>query len=393
MVKIKSKNPKDIRRNNTALLLQLLRKRPYTLGEAATRLKLSTTAISNIAAKLCDKGLVTQSADGNNSVGRPPVTLRLNAEKGYFVLVNLLTSEEAVYRICFYDFSEKCVFQTAVPTHAENTDRLNESVLSAIADALAANGAKKEDIFSVFVAAPGVVNRETGDLEMTYLQTGIGAYNVRAYLAEALGVPVTVKTQLYLTAKAEARFGKLKKSRVSLVMDVSAGIGMMLMIDGVPFEGAHGYYGEIGLMNEKLTARPFDVSGGRGCLDDEFSLAAVKRRVAAALGREDERFSYAEFFAAAEGDGTAGELFADGVRKIAHFLENVFLLLDPDTVAFVGYVRQISEKFLRIIRETLSPQFADRTHFYVSGHTATVFDVLADEAIGEYIERYTQSKD
>ena len=381
--------PRDARKKNMVLLLKKLRKRPYTYQEAAAELKLSATAVANISGELCDKGILCRQSDATFSgVGRPPMSMELNVGHGLFLLIDLLTREGKDIGIRFCNFCGECVFETSIKGHIGHLDELNEELRSAVENELAKHGRSVSEILSVCVAAPGIVDRRTGRLEMTSLQPDIRSYNIKEYLEQTFGVPTTIRSYIYLAAKNEYRYGKLKKSRVALLINIEVGIGIAMLIDGEPFQGAHGFYGEIGLVGRDLLQGGDSMVDRRAHgLDQEITFAAIKRRAAEFMGINDHDLSYAEFFSRMHSDKAVQAAFGEGAGKIAHFLENLLLLFDPDTVVFTGYVKEAKNEFLENLRKIMLPQLLEKVELYVSDHDATMFDALFEEAVESYIER------
>jgi glucokinase len=103
--------------------------------------------------------------------------------------------------------------------------------------------------------------------------------------------PLVVESDVRAAAIAEVRFGAGAGIREVLYVTVGTGISCALLVDGVPYAGAHGHAISLGApVVEDVAAGPaLAAAGGRARAEDvvdDPALAGVVDAAAAALGRE-----------------------------------------------------------------------------------------------------------
>ena len=131
-------------------------------------------------------------------------------------------------------------------------------VAEAVEIALEQAGSAPEDLATIGIGAPGVIDRQRGVV--------VEAVNLRwndvplgDMLNERFGVPVVVDNDVNVAVLGEDRLGAGERAAHLLGVWVGTGIGGGLILDGKLHYGAFGSAGEIGHVH----AQPYNQPGGR----------------------------------------------------------------------------------------------------------------------------------
>jgi glucokinase len=201
---------------------------------------------------------------------------------------------------------------------------------------------------AVGIAVPGVIDGEAG---IAHFAANIGWKDLalRRQIQSVLDVPVAVSHDAAAAAMAEATLGAAVGVRDFLFLAIGTGIGGSLVLDGVPYIGAHGLAGELGHV-------PIDPQGEvcgcgeRGCLETVASAASIGRRYAARRphDRAASRLSASEVLKSAElGDPDAAVVRDDAVAALASALTTLQRMLDVDLVVIGGGLSAAASALLR----------------------------------------------
>jgi glucokinase len=153
--------------------------------------------------------------------------------------------------------------------------------------ALAQELAAREPVSAVGLGLCEFVDREgRPDSAQTIDWRGLDVWAAFAHVA-----PLVVESDVRAAAIAEVRFGAGAGIREVLYVTVGTGISCALLVDGVPYGGAHGHAISLGApVVEDVAAGPaVAAAGGRARAEDvvdDPSLAGVVEAAAGALGRE-----------------------------------------------------------------------------------------------------------
>jgi len=244
-----------------------------------------------------------------------------------------------------------------IPTRVEDgPDRIIERMIGLIREVWPANG----PINHIGVAAPGPLDPFTG---VVLSPPNLGWRNVplRAMLADAFGVPVTVGNDANAAALAEAMIGAGRGLRHMIYLTISTGVGSGIIVDGKLHTGARGLAAEAGLIPllygdqvatlEDLSAGPDMAREAVRRMEsgERSSLAVVSGELTAeAIGA-----------AARAGDDLAYTVIASAGRNIGLGIVTLLQLFNPQRVVIGGGVSQLGALIFDPIRATAAKYVCD----------------------------------
>lgn len=268
--------PRSVRGTNSGVVLQLLRQyQSLSRSDLARQSGLSDGSVSRIAAELIQRDLIREDGAETSTGGRPATRLRLQ-ERPAGIGVEVDRNEA---RLAVATLSGKLLEKTVIPIPSSS-----EKALAAMAQAVRRLRGKypSSRIEGIGVSMRGIVNSQTGILELGNIPSWVRV-PMKAYLDEALTMPVHIDNNVRLAAIAEYHYGTLPEVRHSqclLYVKADEGIGIGLVFDGKLYYGPRHAAGEFGQMviadsqdTEQLD-RP-------GCLEKLASSTALCDRYAA----------------------------------------------------------------------------------------------------------------
>ncbi|HEU0123616.1 MAG TPA: ROK family protein [Bryobacteraceae bacterium] len=271
--------PKQVRGNNNAIVLQLLRRASRISRAELARLSgLSEGTVSRIVAGLLSQSLVVEEGAENSTGGRPATQLHLSEEpKAIGVEIQNWETRFALSTMRG-TLTDRTSMRTP-PSPEQTVARIVEQSRQYCAE----HGRKR--IHGLGVCARGLVNAHTGVVE---IGNAPGWTNVplRRMLEDALRMPVYVDNDVRVAATAEYNYTESGKSapHCLLYVRVGEGVGISVFLDGELYTGPSMGAGEFGQMviaddgGNMTHDRP-------GCLEKLISNSAVCARYAAAAGR------------------------------------------------------------------------------------------------------------
>ena len=258
--------------------------------------------------------------------------------------------------------------------------RMVESVRAAVA----ASGARMDDLAAVGVAAPGPVDFERGVILEAPNLPGWHSVPLGAILSERLGRPTYLENDANAAAAGEHRFGAGLGVQDMIYLTISTGIGGGLILNGQLYRGVDGTAGELGhiVVDE---SGPLHSCGMRGCLEIMASGTAIARMAHEAVeaGRSQALRRAAEAGeltsrdvdrAAAAGDPAAWEILARAAHNLAIGLADFINIFNPQLFVVGGGAAHIWDRLI-------APAFAEAEQLAFARPAATAR--LLPAALGE----------
>lgn len=311
-------NGERARAHNRRLTLGRIRANgPMGRAEIARACGLSTQAVSNIVEGLERDGMLAPVGTVRAGRGQPSMRYALVPAGGRTLGIEL--RPDAVLCAAL-DFAGAPVAtgREALPDPRPGPAA---ALVARLARRIEAETMASGPLLGVGVALPGPFG-PTGLVPEGGELPGWAEINAADHLAAALGGPVTLTKDASAAATAEMVGGVARGVRDFAHLYFGAGIGLALVVDGVPVTGANGNAGEIGRL-------PL---AGTTTLEDAASRLALARRLAEAGVASD---SLPAIEAAIDHRATAAWLgeAAPAVALAVRWIEN---LCDPETLVLGG---------------------------------------------------------
>ncbi|MFB4295001.1 ROK family protein [Actinomadura sp. NTSP31] len=324
---------------------------------------LGRSIVATRVAELEAAGLVVQDGLGASTGGRAPRRLRLRAEAGLVIGVDLGATSMSVG---VADLAGAVLRSAEEPIDIADGPEAVLSRAEKVVDGLLGDLAPAAPVWGVGVGVPGPVEFETGLPIAPPIMPGWDGYPIRARLSARFSAPTWVDNDVNLLAIGEIRSNPAVAGVGDLLyVKIGTGIGAGLVSDGRPHRGANGCAGDIGHI---AVADGNDVvcrCGNTGCLEaiaGGAALAHEGRRLAesgagpvmAGLLAANGRLTAADVTLAADrGDPAARALLARASRLVGATLATLVSFYNPGMVVLGGGVVSAGDHVLAAIRESV----------------------------------------
>lgn len=348
--------------NRSAMLRRLRDEGGSTRVALAKALRLSHSAVTNIATELITDGLVADGsvvdgADGEPRVGRPATRLAI-VPRSRLVLGVQVGVGVANLVVC--DLLARIVDRRQV-TFAPSTDPAPgvQAVMDALRGLIDGLGDDAGKLLGVGIGAPRLYDA-TQHTDTNPIAAGWADDTLTERLATELDLPVAVDHNVRAMALAEARFGAFKGAESLAFLYVWTGVGAGLIVDGRPYRGGtHGVteFGHLPVVPDGPVCR----CGNRGCLEAVASEPAIAALVAsrASGGGLGDRLAaglaptQALIDAADDGERAALAIYDEVAVNLADGLVSIVNLLNPEVIVTGGFPYLAGDTFMERLRSAV----------------------------------------
>jgi predicted NBD/HSP70 family sugar kinase len=336
----------------------LLHRSPISRADLAKVTGLSKQTTSEVIDAFEQQGLVHPVGRTSGSVGRTAVLYELSRGGGHVLGIDLGARRLTV---AIADIAGRVLTEVDEPTDRRGGAWVLDQ-MARLSDRLARdNHTRPSRISSIVLATPGVVNRESGAIELSPNISGLDHVNAVGLLAEKLGRPVVLENDINLALLGEIWHGCAQNVANVAFLAVGSGVGLGLYVDGHLVRGGNGAAGEIAYLpigGDPLQAE----SRQQGCLEYQVGAAGVMRRYQEAGGSDVD--SAREVFERAQaGDVLAARVVEETARLIALAAATVIATVDPQLLVLGGSVGarpDFADKVARVLAQLVPRQIEIR---------------------------------
>lgn len=364
MVKRRGTNLPRMGDFNQSVILEAIRRSGKGLSriELVDETGLSAQTVTNITRRLLDEKVIAEAGRTINGPGKPRVTLRLVPESRYSVGVHL---DPAVITVVLLDMAGTVVHRHVVRSSEREPRRIVEIMARTIDALIHDAGVDRTAVAGVGVAAPGPIDADRGTVIDPPKLDGWHRVPLRAVLAEATGLEVTLEKDTTAAAVGEQWTGRWDADRSFLFVYLGTGIGAALVRDSEAVRGSSHNWGEIGHIIVDPDG-PACACGSRGCVEVVCTPQAIVERATRlgvldeSVGEVDERFTVLCDRAGAGDDAALGVL-RGAAGHLAVLISSLTNAMDVDRVVLGGPCwARVAEVYLRELPALLERRNATR---------------------------------
>jgi predicted NBD/HSP70 family sugar kinase len=336
--------------NRVRLLQALLHGPGRNRAELGRALGLSRATITAVLLDLERAGMVEQQADGPaddrpRSNGRPPLQVSLAPTAAYAVGLDF---GHRHVRAAVCDLGGRIVSDQwsafAVDEQPLESFELAAQLTRA---ALADSGVDARHVIGVGAGLPAPIDTLTGLVHAEGILPSWRGLQPALELETRLGMPVNLENDANAGAMGEHLFGAGRGVANMAYVQLSAGVGLGLILGGAPYRGVTGVAGELGhlaVVDDGLICR----CGNRGCLETIANSVAVTGLLSRSLGEPIDLERLLELVAA--GDRGARRAVSDAGAAVGIALAAMINVLNPELVVIGGELAAAGDVLLDPIR-------------------------------------------
>ena len=332
------------RHDNTLAVIRTLRDQgPIARVDLGALNGISSATVTSISTELLHQGLITErppDALRRNGRGRPKTLIQLTPNAASVICIKLSINE---IQLVVGDFaghvhhSEHHAVST-LTLSADDLGALLEEKISAVCEQQLESF---ERLAGICLAVQGVVSSQSGTIIWSPA-LGLRNVSISDRLAERFHCNVLLENDANCIANVLASQPAYAHCPNLVVIMLGYGIGMSVLINGVPFLGAHGSAAEFGHSKYQPDGA-LCACGRRGCIEAYASDYALYRAAADHLAlpagdsaHPSEQQMQALTQLALQGDPVAQRIYAEAGRALGYGIANVLALFNPDLVLITG---------------------------------------------------------
>ncbi|MEU4267673.1 ROK family transcriptional regulator [Streptomyces sp. NPDC026092] len=266
-------SPSTARAINDRLALRLLQDEgPLTATQLKTLTGLSRPTVADLVERLQGSGLVRVVGESGAERRGPNAKLYgIAADRAHLAALDVRTDSVA---LTVADLLGTTLAEASAPIGGEDgTGPAVEKAVSLLERTAKSAGA--EQLHSVVVGAPGLIDPATGELRDS---SGLPEWHRRlmAALQERLPAAVLVENETNLAAVAEQRVGAARDRDTFVLLWLGQGVGAAVVLDGRLRRGSSGGAGELGFLPVPGTSGLPSATGCDGGFHELACAAAVE---------------------------------------------------------------------------------------------------------------------
>jgi predicted NBD/HSP70 family sugar kinase len=358
---MKLRNHSLIKRINRAKILNTIRLcSPIARSQIASKTQLDRKSITNFVTELLDENLILESGKMENVSGRPYSMLKFvdNYVAGIYIAPHLC-------RGVLIDFYGNIIANHEVeyPIYTDLT-----TICRAVENVYFELSSVKTPEFGVGISMPGSLNVETGVMEQAVNIPCLSKVNVHKTFSNFIKEPLFLEEESRSIALAEKWFGQGRCHDDFVVVEVSAGVGMGIVVSRRLFKGAGKFAGEVGHIVIEPEGKQCSC-GNLGCLEAYASEPAVVKALSKFSKSSFERLRYFPK------DSVKPEDYEKIMNNVGYNLgkglATVVNILCPKTIIFSGAVidlfgHDILTSVQKAINEHSVKSNAEQTELFIS---------------------------
>ncbi|GAA0365729.1 ROK family protein [Actinoallomurus spadix] len=325
------------------------------------RVGLGRSVVAQRVAELESAGLIEGAGLGPSSGGRAPRRLRLRAERGQVLGVDIAATELVVG---LADLGGTLLATRQHPIDVADGPEAVLSLAERLADELI--GAHAAPIWAVGVGVPGPVEFRSGLPVVPPIMPGWNRYPIRDRFSARYGAPVWVDNDVNVMALGELRSDpEAVAAGHMLYVRAGVGIGAAIVMDGRLYRGANGSAGDIGHVAIPEGGNTICRCGNLGCLEAVAGGTALAREgrmlaetgqspaLAAALAASGAIRPIDVTQAATQGDQAARALLQRTSALLGGTLATLVSFYNPALLVLGGGIVRAKEHVLATIQEAI----------------------------------------
>lgn len=337
----------EVRAHNTSVILgEVWRCAPLSRADLARATGLSRSTVSAIAGELVESGILVESQGPIGRTGRPPISLKVAADRAHVVGIEMGASHVGVVRV---NLVGEVLVRRSVELPVEEDPA---GTLAAIREHLTA---VQSDIplAGVGLAVPSPLDPAQPGLLSERILPAWRGIRVADELGALLDVPVLLGNDANLGALAEHWWGAGRGVHDFAYVKVATGVGAGLFVGGSIYGGAAGISGEIGHTAIAPETGPLCRCGRTGCLEARIGSGALLRAARLHMGDQAPRTLADLIQLALIGEPRAEQLIDTAGSHLGVALANLVNLLNPGLVVLGGKLTGAGERLLQPLRAAL----------------------------------------
>jgi len=266
------------------------------------------------------------------------------------------------------DESGKIIMKKSTPTLTERKmEAICQDMIELCQKIMIENDLKREDIGSIGIGTPGLIDSEKGILIYSN-NINFNKFEISKVMKEKLGIPVYVGNDADCAALGEVTSGVAKGCNNAIILTLGTGIGGGFIINGKIYSGSFPGAGEVGHHVIVQGGRPC-TCGRKGCFEIYASATGLITDAKNAAttnpdsilnklinGDLNKMNAKTPFDAAQQGDQVGQQVIDDYIGYLATGMANLINIFKPEMIALGGGVAKQKENLIKPLKEKIKKE-------------------------------------
>ncbi len=322
---------------------------------------MSSPSIHKLLNELMDEGLVREEGMGHSIGGRRPNIFGLVPGAKFVIGISIGQnfSEVAIFNLHNEIQEDVKIYNKPLENSQLFVDGLHAFCLNVLGGFKISEG----KVLGIGIGISGLTDPATGK---SYSWLNYSTKTVKELFEERFHKPVFVENDARVMALGEFEFGSARNKNNVLCLNIGAGIGMGMILNGMVYHGNSGFAGEFGHIKVKEEGE-LCICGKRGCLETFASGVAIVKRAVKEIGagmtskiselvngdlKAVKSSTIVE--AAQQGDHLAIDLLAEIGENLGKGLATLIHLFNPEAIIIGGNLSRAEQFIVDPIQQTLN---------------------------------------
>jgi predicted NBD/HSP70 family sugar kinase len=320
------------------ILQYLLQEGGKSIPEIRDYSRLSLPTTTKLVNELLEQNLLIEGGKKESSGGRPANLYGLNPEMGYIIGIELLISS---FRMSIVNLLHEVIYEyESNDFDINHRDKAFDYIVNTVNKLIAENGFPKDKILGVGIGITGRVNGRKG-VSYSYLQYDTPLTKL---LSSRWDLPVFIDNDTRLMALGEKMFGFAREKENVIYVNLSQGLGIGFISNGILHNGESGFAGELGHIHFEDSDK-LCVCGKKGCLETVVSGFALEKQYQERSGIENSpKLNYKDILQLVhKGDTLVKSVLVEMSERLGQGLSILVQTLNPGLIILGGRFAEIGE--------------------------------------------------
>lgn len=342
------------------ILLNLYKKHPQSASALSKKNHVSLPTVRSILDELINEGVVQVAGIGDSQGGRRPI-LYCHTDNAYCIMaveIGHYKAKAVILNSLNKELTSIIEYTTDIddPNLEHKTNEVFQTLLQEA-------GISKDKVIATGISMPGLIDSKKG---VNRTIKDVNQQNVQKRLLSTLQMPVIIENDARMQALGEFVFGKAKKTKNTLVINWSWGLGLGMILNGQIYHGSSGTAGEFShirmIPNGKLCE-----CGKQGCLQTiasarplidmaqrQIKEGAISQLTSLFATKPEDVTVKAIINCAKKGDELSISLLNEVSKKFGWGLSILIQLYNPELIVLNGPLAEAQQYVLVPIQQSIN---------------------------------------
>jgi predicted NBD/HSP70 family sugar kinase len=357
--------------NRSIILKNIFEAEKISRANLSKATALTRATISAQVADLLAEGLIIETEQEHNSVGRKPIMLSINPNAGYALGIDL---DYGQITFTISDLLGASIKSKDIEINTTNYSEILSILVSEVKKIKSSFADTLYGIVGTVIAVHGLVSNE--DKINFVPRFKWGNIDLKSDLEKELDMTILIENNANLSSFAERVYVHHDTDNL-LCLPIHSGIGLGMMMKGDFFQGNDGFAGEIGHMIMVPNGKTCNC-GNKGCWEKYASESSIMEQLSNLKQIKNITYEHVRDWLD-EGDAEVHKIMEDFIFYLSIGLNNVINIYNPEILVLDSELLGHYPNALTKIKENMNSSISHYREIYLSsfGKKSTILGACA----------------